>query len=120
MKIQLTFEIVSFTGGLVVGLTIPAVSRAKGHVIVDIVLGMVRPKVKIALEIFNRFLGMILILLLAYSIMQIGNDLRTAGEVSAVLRVPFYPAAYGIAVAFIVEFFVLLGEMLKTWRANNE
>ena len=120
MPILGTYEIVSFTGGLVVGLTIPAVSRAKAHLTVDLLLEKVPPKVKSVLEIFNRALGIILISLLAYSIMQIGNDFRTSGEVSSVIHVPFYPVAYGVAVALVVEVFVLIDEFFKKEGERNE
>lgn len=120
MPIPGTYEIVSFAGGIVIGLTIPAVSKAKTHVLVDLILNAVSPRVRSALEIFNRLAGAVLILLLAYSITILGNDLRASGEVSAVIRIPFYPVAYGIAVALVVEVSVLIGEAVRSGGEENE
>jgi TRAP-type C4-dicarboxylate transport system permease small subunit len=120
MPIPGTYEIVSFSGGIVVGLAIPVASRAKAHVGVDLLLGIVPPRVRSVLEVFNRVVGIALIMLLAYSLTRIGNDLRTAGEVSPVIHVPFYPVAYGVTVALIIEVFVLVGDLLKKGGANNE
>ena len=44
MPIPGTYELVSFAGGLVIGLAVPVTSRGKGHVIVDILLERFRPE----------------------------------------------------------------------------
>jgi TRAP-type C4-dicarboxylate transport system permease small subunit len=120
MPIPGTFEIVSFSGGIVVGLAIPVASRAKSHVGVDFLLEIVPARVRSVLEVFNRLLGIMLIMLLAYSLTRIGNDLRVAGEVSPVIHVPFYPVAYGVTVALVIEVFVLIGDLLRIGGSNNE
>ncbi|HVN97911.1 MAG TPA: TRAP transporter small permease [Syntrophorhabdaceae bacterium] len=119
MPIPGTYEIVSFSGGLVVGLAIPVASRDKMHVGVDLLLTSVSPRVKAGLEKFNRLVGIGLVILLAFSIVQIGNEFRTSGEVSPVIHVPFYPVAYGIAVALVAEVFVLLGNLLEGGEAHE-
>jgi TRAP-type C4-dicarboxylate transport system permease small subunit len=120
MPVPGTYEIVSFSGGLVVGLTIPVASLAKAHVGVDLLLERAPGRVKSGLVVFNRLVGAALILLLAYSIARIGNDFRTSGEVSPVIHVPFYPVAYGIAVALFVDVFVLIGDLFKRRSGDND
>jgi TRAP-type C4-dicarboxylate transport system permease small subunit len=120
MPVPGAYEIVSFSGGLVVGLAIPVASRAKMHVGVDLILEKVSGKAKVALQVFNRLAGAAVILLLAYSLIGIGNDFRVSGEVSPVLHVPFYPVAYGIAVALFIEVLVLIGDLFKKGGDTNE
>jgi TRAP-type C4-dicarboxylate transport system permease small subunit len=119
MPIPGTYEIVSFSGGLVVGLAIPVASRARMHVGVDLISEKVSPGARRTLEVFNRIVGACLILLLAFSIVQVGNDFRTSGEVSPVIHVPFYPVAYGVAVALFVEVFVLIGDLFRKGGENQ-
>jgi|WetSurMetagenome_2_1015567.scaffolds.fasta_scaffold200535_2 TRAP-type C4-dicarboxylate transport system permease small subunit len=120
MPVPGAYEIVSFSGGLVVGLAIPVASRARMHVGVDLLLEKVPSGVRVALEIFNRLVGAALVLLLAYSILGIGNDFRVSGEVSPVLHVPFYPVAYGIAAALFIEVLVLIGDLVKKRGGTDE
>jgi TRAP-type C4-dicarboxylate transport system permease small subunit len=115
-----TYEIVSFAGGLVIGLAVPVTSRVKGHVIVDLLLDMVSARTKAILIAITRLMGTALFLLMGYAIIKMGSHLSASGEVTPVLRIPFYPVAYAMGGAFFVEALMLVADMLQTGGAKHE
>ena len=58
-------------------------------------------------------MGTALFLLMGYSLINMGTQIHASGEVTSVLHLPFYPVAYAMGVAFLVEAVVLIVEMLS-------
>jgi TRAP-type C4-dicarboxylate transport system permease small subunit len=98
-----TYEVVSFSGGLIAGLALPATARAHGHVLVDLVTMRLTARAARRLNFVTRLAGIAVLLVVAWGIVGVGNDLRASGEVSAVLALPFYPIAYGMAGAVVLS-----------------
>jgi len=108
-----TYEIVSMAGGLIVGLALPATSRAKGHVSTDILLSKLRGKPKLFLNSLTRIIGIVIFLLAGYGMIMMGVRLKASGEVTAVLALPFYYVAYAIGCAFLVQPLILFSEIFN-------
>lgn len=108
-----TYEVVSFSGGIVLGLAMPSTSFARGHVIVDLVTSHVSKKIAAVLHLITRIMVIVLFLLLCYTSIKMGNSLRSAGELTPVLQLPFYFVAYGIAGASIIECLILVSDMAR-------
>jgi TRAP-type C4-dicarboxylate transport system permease small subunit len=113
MPILGTYELVSFAGGLVIGLAVPATSRVKGHVIVDILLEMVSVRTRFIINTITRLMGVFLFLLISYALIRMGTYIRLSGEVTSVLHLPFYPVAYAMGGAFFVESLILVTDLGK-------
>ena len=60
------------------------------------------------------FFGLIFFALIVWRLAAYGYSLQTGGEVSATIRIPLYPFAYGVAVASIPVALIFLVRMLKT------
>jgi TRAP-type C4-dicarboxylate transport system permease small subunit len=105
------YEIVSFAGGLVIGLAVPCTSKAKGHVFTDLLLTRLPDRMKSAFVVMTRSIGIFVFSLTGCSMIMMGTRLRAAGEVTAVLSLPFYYVAYILGGAFLVQVLVLISEM---------
>jgi TRAP-type C4-dicarboxylate transport system permease small subunit len=105
------YELVSFTGGLVTGLALPATSRAKGHVSTDLLLSRLPAKVQRVLMVTTRLIGAAVFLVSGWSMIMMGIRLKLAGEVTAVLALPFYHVLYAMGGAFLVQSLVLFSEI---------
>lgn len=114
------YEIVSLAGGLILGMALPATSRAKEHVSTDLLVGKLTEKPKRFLSAATRLIGIGLFLLAGYGMVRMGVRLRDAGEVTAVLAFPFYYVAYAIGGAFLIQTLVLFCEMLETFTSKAE
>jgi TRAP-type C4-dicarboxylate transport system permease small subunit len=78
------------------------------------------PAVRKTLTVITKCLGMVLFLMIAWNIVLLGNDLRESGEVSIVLRMPFYPVAYAIGVCSFIQCLVLLCDIVRIIGGKNE
>lgn len=107
-----TYEIVSFAGGLVIGLAVPATSRAKGHVSTDLLLGALPQKSRSILAVITRMMSIAVFLIAGCSLILMGLRLKASGEVTAVLALPFYHVAYAMGGAFMIQSLVLFSEIV--------
>ena len=78
------------------------------------------PGIRKVVNVVTKCLGIGLFLLIAWNVVLLGNDLRESGEVSIVLRMPFYPVAYAIGVCSIIQCLVLLCDIVKIIGGKNE
>jgi TRAP-type C4-dicarboxylate transport system permease small subunit len=105
------YEIVSFAGGLVIGLAVPATSLAKGHVSTDLLLDRLSGKPRSVLIVATRLIGIAIFLVAGCSMVMMGVRLKAAGEVTAVLALPFYHVAYAMGGAFLIQCLVLFSDI---------
>jgi TRAP-type C4-dicarboxylate transport system permease small subunit len=109
-----TYEIVSLAGGLIIGLALPATSRAKGHVSTDFLLEKLSQKSRSFLNVATRLMNIVIFLLAGYGMVMMGIRLKVSGEVTAILALPFYYVAYAIGGAFLMQTLVLFSEIFET------
>ena len=65
-------------------------------------------------------LGMILFSLASWQVASYANTLRSSGEVSETLRMPFYPFTFGVAAACAMITFSLFVDFLSVWASSGE
>jgi TRAP-type C4-dicarboxylate transport system permease small subunit len=109
-----TYEMVSLAGGLIIGLALPATSKANGHVSTDFMLEKISSGSRNFLTVATRVIGIFIFLLAGWGMVMMGVRLKASGEVTAVLAFPFYYAAYAIGGAFLIQTLVLLSEIVET------
>jgi TRAP-type C4-dicarboxylate transport system permease small subunit len=114
------YEMVSLAGGLIIGLALPATSRANGHVSTDLLLEKLSETPKRILAVMTRCIGMAVFLLAGYGMVRMGIRLRYSGEVTAVLAFPFYYAAYVLSGAFFIQALVQLSQICEMINPNPE
>jgi TRAP-type C4-dicarboxylate transport system permease small subunit len=115
-----TYELVAFSGAMVVGFAIPLTSWMRGHIYVDYFTGKLPKAARAVFNIATRCMGIFLFVLIGWNLIKVGMDLQQSGEVSLTLQLPFYPVAYGVAVSCFVQCFVLLADIVKIARGEYE
>ncbi len=105
------YELVSLSGGLIIGLAVPGTSRAKAHLSVDLLLNKLPNRAKRILNAATRLIGIATFLLVSCSMIWMGIRLKNSGEVTAVLALPFYPVVYLMGGAFFIQALVLFSEL---------
>jgi TRAP-type C4-dicarboxylate transport system permease small subunit len=114
------FELVAFAGGLIVGLSVPMSIKMEEQVRIEAVMERLPRYMQLSLKTITRSAAVLFLLLISYALVQMGNDLRMSGELSAVLNLPFYYVAYVMSFAFIVAAVVLARQLMAIWRPANE
>jgi TRAP-type C4-dicarboxylate transport system permease small subunit len=115
-----TFELVCLAGGVLICFSIPLTSLAKSQIQVEFLVVKFPPGLRKVVTVITKCLGIALFLLLAWNIVLLGNDLRESGEVSIVLRMPFYPVAYAIGVCSFIQCLVLVCDIVRIIGGKNE
>lgn len=115
-----TYELVAFTGAVVIGFAIPLTSWMRGHIYVDFFTGKLQKNVRSIFNLITRGMGIILFGLIGWNLILVGMNLQRSGEVSLTLQLPFYPIAYGLAVSCFVQCLVLLTDAVKILRGGYE
>ena len=115
-----TYELVAFSGAVVIGFAVPLTSWVRGHIFVDFLVLKFPKTIKNIFNITTRCLVIILFFLIGWNLIKFGMDLQKSGEVSLTLQMPFYPVAYGVAVACFVQCLVMLCDIVKIFGGEYE
>jgi TRAP-type C4-dicarboxylate transport system permease small subunit len=114
------YEIVGYLGGMAIGLAMPVTSWQRGHVYVDTFLTWLPRIARAAVNICTRAVCAGLFVVLAWNLVRLGLDLRGSGEVSPTLELKYYPVAFGLAAASVVQTIVLLCQIVMACRGEYE
>jgi len=108
-----TYELVAMMGAIVVGFSLCQTSSDRGHVFVDMLIENRSPAVKNAFSIVTRIVGIVLFAFLAYHVANKAIGLKSHGDVSMTLRLPYWPFTFALAFCFLVECFALITDILR-------
>jgi TRAP-type C4-dicarboxylate transport system permease small subunit len=115
-----TFEIVSLSLTLVIGLGIPRVSLDRAHVQMEFVLDKLSPTGQAVMNTFTRVLCLVLFVIMGYHLFGLGSELHASGDVTATIRLPYYPLPYAIGVCCYLECLVFVFDIVKIWRVKHD
>jgi TRAP-type C4-dicarboxylate transport system permease small subunit len=115
-----TFEIVAFSGAVVIGFSVPYTTWMKGHVYTDFLLLRFSQKVRKIINVSTKCLGIGIFFLIGWNLIRMAMDLRQSGEVSPTLTLPFYPVAHGLGVSCFIQCLVLSCDILKIFGGKYE
>ena len=115
-----TYELVAFSGAVVIGFSVPLTSWVRGHIYVDFFILRFSQKVRNVFNIATRCMVIILFFLISWNLIQYGMDLQKSGEVSLTLQMPFYPVAYAVGVCCFVQCLVLICDIVKIFGGEYE
>jgi TRAP-type C4-dicarboxylate transport system permease small subunit len=115
-----TYELVAFSGAVVIGFSVPLTSWVRGHIYVDFFILRFSQKVRNVFNIATRCVVIILFFLISWNLIKYGMDLQKSGEVSLTLQMPFYPVAYGVGICCFVQCLVLICDIVKIFGGEYE
>ncbi len=108
-----TYEIVAFTGAVVILFALPLSTWVKSHIYVDFFILKFSPRVQNVFYAATRCLGVLLFFLFGWNVLKYAADLQRTHEVSVTLKLPFYPIVYAMGICCFVQCLVLLCDIIK-------
>jgi len=115
-----TYELVAFSGAIVIGFSVPLTSWVRGHIYVDFLILKFSQKVRNVFNIATRCVVIVLFFLIGWNLIKYGLDLQKSGEVSLTLQMPFYPVAYGVGICCFVQCLVLICDIIKIFGGEYD
>jgi len=114
------YEIVGFTGSIVILFSLPFASWFRSHIYVDFFILKFSQKVRKIFNVLTRVLVLCLFSLFGWNMLLYGMDLRRSGEVSPTLKIPFYPVVYAIGICCFIQCLVFLCDIVKIYEGQYE
>jgi TRAP-type C4-dicarboxylate transport system permease small subunit len=118
MPIPGTYEMVSLGGALAVGLSSVLTFWLKGHISTDFLLQKLPISFKTILSILTTIAGLLIVGAIGWNLIIMGLDMRTAGEVSPTLHMPFYPVSLALGFSFCVAGLVFLYRVIGNIKGD--
>jgi TRAP-type C4-dicarboxylate transport system permease small subunit len=115
-----TYELVAFSGVVVIGFAISYTSWAKAHVYVDFVIMSLTRKSRGTIQLITRGLSIAFFAMLGVCLILDGFSMYSTGEVSPTLKFPFYPIALGLGVCAFTQCLVLVGDIMRILGGQYE
>jgi TRAP-type C4-dicarboxylate transport system permease small subunit len=115
-----SIELISFSGAVIVGFAVPYSSWMKSHVIVDFLVERLSPSGKKVMGFITTSVGLLLFIFIGINFILYGLTLMKTGEVSAGLRIPYYPITFGLALSCFLESLTLLADLVKLSGGRHE
>jgi len=115
-----SYEIVGFLGATVAGFAMAYTTMKGGHVAVAVLVMQLSHRAQKAIFIITHLLAITLFSLLTWECIGYGNDLRTSGEVSLTLELPFFPVLYGLSLSSFVVCLVLWVDLWGVLAGKKE
>ncbi len=108
-----TYEVVGFLGAVVISFALGQTTIERAHVAVQLLIIRLSPAGRKAIFLVTSLLSVGLFGTIAFASLWFGNDLRTAGEVSLTLHLPFFPILYGIGFSAAIVCIICLIDLLQ-------
>ena len=108
-----TYELVALLGAVAIGFAMPKTALVRGHIYVDFFIATFSRTVRNIFNITTRLLVFLLLFFTGWNLFTYAWDLRSSGEVSLTLQLPFYPVAYGVGICCFVQCLVMVCDLIK-------
>jgi TRAP-type C4-dicarboxylate transport system permease small subunit len=113
-----TYELVGFSGAIVIAFALGYTQKRKDHIVVDILTEKFPKRINRILDGINYFITMIFFALVSWQIFVWGVKISESGEVSETIKIIFHPFIYCVSFGFAVFSFTLIIDFLKNLRSK--
>jgi TRAP-type C4-dicarboxylate transport system permease small subunit len=105
------YEVISFLGAVVVGFALPYTSWVKGHVAVDFLLEKLSKHAGGRIQVATRIASTALFLWIGWNFVVLSLDLIKTKEVTQLLKVPYYPISFALALCCLFQCVTFLSQI---------
>jgi TRAP-type C4-dicarboxylate transport system permease small subunit len=113
-------ELVGFLAVIIVASALPYTYKMDGHVGVEILVRLLPERKQIIIDIFTRFLSLILFCIITWQMFVYAQDLKMSGEVSMNMEIPLYYIVYILAFGLLAFSITIVEMIIKNFKQLNE
>lgn len=114
------YDLVGLMGAVLVSFAMPYTMLVKGHVAVEILMQNLSRGKQVVIETGTHVLAVLLFLMLLWQSLTFARHMKSVGEVTPTLHLPFYPILYCMAVCFFVLCLTVVVNLLRIWMKGEE
>lgn len=114
------YEIVAFSGTIVIAFALGYTQKKKDHIVVDILTQKFPEKVNRILDGANYLITTIFFGIVSWQVYIWGMKIWRSGELSETLKIPFHPFIFSVAAGFAVFSLTLIIDFLKTLMSEED
>jgi TRAP-type C4-dicarboxylate transport system permease small subunit len=114
------YELVGFSGAIVIAFAMGTTQKRKCHVMVDILAHHFPDRVNLWLDRVQYLITTVFFLIVARQVGIWGMTLSRSGELSETLKIAYYPFVHCVSLGFAVLSLTLLLDFIATFRRSPE
>ncbi|MBW1730627.1 MAG: TRAP transporter small permease [Deltaproteobacteria bacterium] len=113
-------ELVGYMSTLSVAMALPYTQKVKGHIGVEILFRLLKPKVQALIDICTSLLSLAFFIAVTWRMAVYARTLHESGEVSMNLEFPEYAIVYVVAFCFLVFVLIIVRDVIENWKKLKE
>jgi TRAP-type C4-dicarboxylate transport system permease small subunit len=90
------------------------------HIRVEFLVKLLPQRVQHIIDSIVLLLLLALFSVIIWHVTVLGRSFQTSGEYSATIHIPYYPFAYGIALACVPVWLIFLAQFIKTLKKSGQ
>jgi TRAP-type C4-dicarboxylate transport system permease small subunit len=106
------YELMGYFGALAGAFALGYTQQRRGHIAVDVLIGLMSPGLKRLLSVVNSAVSCGFFVLVAWQVALKARVLMVTGEVTETLRIIYYPFTFAMALGCAVLALVLLNDLV--------
>ncbi len=114
-----TYEMVGFTGAILISFSLAHTSLNRGHIAVDFLVSKLSLKVQNLVDRVNSVICAGLFSLISWQSVFYALDTKNAGEVSMTLQMPIFPFIFGVAAGCGILSIVLILRFILSFSPDE-
>jgi TRAP-type C4-dicarboxylate transport system permease small subunit len=114
------YELVSYSGAVVIAFALPLTSWEKGHVYMDFVVDRLSDGAKRVFYVATRVLVILFFVTLGIALLVLAAEFKSSGELLLTLKFPVYPMTYVISGICFLQSVVIFFDILRELGGKNE
>jgi TRAP-type C4-dicarboxylate transport system permease small subunit len=114
-----TYDMVALCGSVAAALAMAHTTVQSGHVAVELAVRLLTKKKQAILKLFTDTLSGLFFAVLAWRCVLYARDLKSSGEVSMTMQLPFHPFVYLLAISALSVTLVFLMVIVKDLRKET-
>ncbi len=113
------YEIVGFSGAIVIAFALGYTQKRKDHIVVDILTEKFPKRVNRILDGINYFVTTIFFAIVSWQVFVWGLKISKSGEVSETIKIVFHPFIYSVSLGFGVFSLTLVLDFVKNFKSKE-